>query len=76
MQIPDEPPACAGPQPTTRKPDFTPPPGAADCHAHLFGPRDQYPYNTERVYNPPNVFLRDYHSMLSALGIERGVLVQ
>jgi len=71
-----EPPVCAGPQLQTRKPSFAVPRGAADCHAHVFGPRERYPYAAKRYYSPPPVFLADYLAMLDALGIDRGVLVQ
>ena len=71
-----EPAVCAGPQLQTRKPSFPVPRGAADCHSHVFGPRDRYPYAAKRHYSPPPVFLADYLAMLDALGVERGVLVQ
>jgi 2-pyrone-4,6-dicarboxylate lactonase len=71
-----EPPVCAGPQLQTRPPSFSVPAGAADCHAHVFGPRERYPYAAKRYYSPPPVFLADYLAMLDALGLARGVLVQ
>src|SRR5262249_17545714 len=71
-----EPPVCAGPQLQTRKPSFALPRGAADCHAHVFGPRERYPYAAKRYYSPPPVFLADYVAMLDAVGLDRGVLVQ
>jgi 2-pyrone-4,6-dicarboxylate lactonase len=71
-----EPSVCVGPQLRTRAPSFQVPPGAADCHAHVFGPRERYPYAVNRHYSPPRVFLADYLAMLDALGLARGVLVQ
>ncbi len=71
-----EPPVCPGPQPQARKPSWEVPPGAADCHAHVFGPRERYPYAANRYYTPPPVFLRDYIATHDAMGITRGVLVQ
>lgn len=70
------PPVCAGPQKADRKPTITFPPGAADCHAHVFGPPEAYPHAATRAYTPPPVYLADYIGMLDALGIQRGVLVQ
>ncbi len=71
-----EPAACAGPQPEVRKPKLVLPPNAADCHCHVFGPRDRYPWVANRLYTPPPVDLDDYLSMLDATGLTRGVLVQ
>jgi 2-pyrone-4,6-dicarboxylate lactonase len=72
----DLPPMCAPPQRNVRKPALVLPPKAADCHAHVFGPVDRYPYAANRLYTPPPVFLEDYLAMHRAVGFERGVLVQ
>ena len=45
-------------------------------HAHVCGPREQFPLVENRLYNPPQASLSDYRHMLDTLGIERGVLVQ
>ena len=71
-----EPAQCAGPQLDVRKPKLKLPPKAADCHAHVFGPRDKYPWAANRLYTPPPVTLDDYLAMHRAAGIDRGVLVQ
>jgi 2-pyrone-4,6-dicarboxylate lactonase len=71
-----EPPVCGGPDLKPGKPSFALPPGATDCHAHVFGQRDKYGYAADRLYTPPPVFLPDYLNMLDALGIERAVVVQ
>jgi len=70
------PPRCADPDLHPRKPSFALPPGAADCHAHVFGPLEKYGHAADRLYTPPPVFLKDYLQMLDALGIERAVVVQ
>src|SRR5436190_22690655 len=70
------PPMCAPPQRHVRKPALVLPAKAADCHAHVFGPVDKYPYAANRLYTPPSVFLEDYLAMHRAVGFERGVLVQ
>lgn len=67
---------CAGPHLDVRPPKLKLPPNAADCHCHVFGPRDQYPWAANRLYMPPDVSLDDYLAMHRAVGIERGVLVQ
>jgi predicted TIM-barrel fold metal-dependent hydrolase len=67
---------CAPPRLDVRRPKLALPPKAADCHCHVFGPRDQYPWAGNRLYTPPPVTLDDYLAMLRATGFERGVLVQ
>jgi predicted TIM-barrel fold metal-dependent hydrolase len=69
-------PYCAGPDPNPKKPAFTLPPGACDCHAHVFGPIERYPYFARRIYTPPDAPPSAYWRMLGTLGVERAVLVQ
>src|SRR5262245_42607484 len=69
-------PYCAGPDPHPRKPAFDLPPGAIDCHAHVFGPISRYPYFQRRIYTPPDAPPSAYWRMLGMLGVERAVLVQ
>jgi predicted TIM-barrel fold metal-dependent hydrolase len=71
-----EPPMCAGPHLDTRKPKLTLPPNATDCHCHVFGPRDRYPWAANRLYTPPPVTLDHYLAMLDTVGFARGVMVQ
>ena len=71
-----EPPICASPDLTPRKPSFALPPGATDSHAHVFGAREKYAYADDRQYTPPPVFLKDYLAMHDAVGFARGVVVQ
>ena len=47
----------------TRKPDFTPPPGACDAHCHIFGPGDKYPYAPGRSYTPPDAPLERFRAL-------------
>ncbi len=53
------------------------PSGAADCHFHIFGPKEKFPYAKDAAYTPkvdaPKDVLIDRHMFL---GIERGVVVQ
>jgi 2-pyrone-4,6-dicarboxylate lactonase len=70
------PPMCAGPRLDTRRPKLTLPPKSADCHCHVFGPRDRYPWAANRLYTPPPITLENYLDMLRTTGFERGVMVQ
>ena len=47
-----------------------------DCHAHVCGPANLFPYATERIYTPPDASLENYQALLGMLGIDRAVLVQ
>lgn len=72
----EQPPLCAAHDPAPRKPKFTVPAGACDCHAHVFGPGRTYPFIPHGLYTPADALSADYRHMLDALGLERGVLVQ
>ena len=64
------------PNPNTRKPKLVAPPGACDCHLHVYGPFDRYPLVAERNYDPdPHSTLDDYLKVHRALGLERAVIV-
>lgn len=69
-------PPCAAPVTRTGKPQTCLPPLACDCHAHVIGPASEYPLCAARVYTPPDCLPEDYDQMLTALGIQRAVLVQ
>jgi predicted TIM-barrel fold metal-dependent hydrolase len=62
--------------PGTRKPATRFPAGACDCHAHVFGPQDRFPYAANAAYIPPDALTADYVGMLQNNGCDRGVLVQ
>ena len=72
----EEPAQCAGPRLDVGKPKLALPPKAVDCHCHVFGPREQYPWAVNRLYTPPSVSLDDYLAMQRVTGFERGVMVQ
>ena len=56
--------------------DWTPPAGAIDCHMHIFGPADRFPYAAQRDYTPPDATIAMYEAMCRATGIQRTVVVQ
>ena len=47
-----------------------------DCHAHVCGPANLFPYAAERIYTPPDAPVENYQALLAMLGINRAVLVQ
>jgi len=68
-------PYCPPPDPNPHPPRFVVPAGAADCHAHVFGPASRYPYQDNRSYTPPDAPLGQLRAMHKTLGIERLVVV-
>jgi len=57
-------------------PDPRIPPGACDCHCHVFGPATRFPYAEPRSYTPEDAPLEAYLALLDRLGLARGVIVQ
>lgn len=57
-------------------PVFPAPEKACDCHVHVFGPADEFPYGPERKYTPVDATPADCAEMLASLGLQRVVLVQ
>ena len=51
-------------------------PGATDCHLHIFGSSDRYPFTPNRFYTPPEASLADYTALSTSLGLDRMVIVQ
>jgi 2-pyrone-4,6-dicarboxylate lactonase len=66
----------AGPDPDPEPPLAVLPPGACDCHAHIFGPAARFPYAEGRGYTPPDAPLEKYLALIDRLGFERAVVVQ
>ena len=73
-------PASSSPKPSYHnnptEPKLKLPPGAADCHFHVFGPKAKFPFDAKAPYTPadaPKDVLIDRHMFL---GIEHGVVVQ
>ena len=67
---------CQGPRIAVRKPGFDVPAGACDCHTHIIGPPDRYPFVPNRSFTPPDASEQDILAMLAVLGLERMVIVQ
>lgn len=63
------------PDPNTRPPHWTLPPGSCDTHAHIFGPPDLFPYADDRRYTPPAAPLEHYRNMQKITGLSRAVFV-
>ena len=57
-------------------PDFQSPPAGCDCHFHVFGPAERYPFGSDLRYPPPLAPVEDYRRLAKKLGIERFVFVQ
>lgn len=48
---------------------------ACDCHTHVFGPNETYPFAADRVYTPGEASVEDLLSLHRHLQIERVVIV-
>jgi predicted TIM-barrel fold metal-dependent hydrolase len=51
------------------------PPGACDCHTHVFGPAASYPFDAGRTYTPGDASIEDLLAMHALMGIQRVVIV-
>jgi 2-pyrone-4,6-dicarboxylate lactonase len=49
---------------------------ACDCHTHVFGPIDRFPFSVATNYTPPDSPFERHSAMLRAHGIDRAVLIQ
>lgn len=61
-------------QPTTPV-RFDVPAGACDCHTHIFGPPNQFPYWPGRTYTPETALPEEMSALHRALHIDRVVIV-
>jgi 2-pyrone-4,6-dicarboxylate lactonase len=52
------------------------PAGACDCHAHVYGPFDQFPLAASPPFQPPLAPVQSLEELWGAFGVERGVLIQ
>jgi predicted TIM-barrel fold metal-dependent hydrolase len=51
------------------------PPGSWDCHFHVLGPQQQFPYSPTRKYTPPSAPFEKCVEFHRSLGIQRGFVV-
>jgi len=56
-------------------PAFEVPHNACDCHTHIFGPADRFPYSSKRLYTPGDASIGDLLALHCALHIDRVVIV-
>jgi predicted TIM-barrel fold metal-dependent hydrolase len=62
-------------QPAT-KVTFDVPAGSCDCHVHIFGDPQRYPFFVGRVYTPEPASVAEVRTLHGALHIDRVVVVQ
>lgn len=62
-------------QPRTRI-NFDVPPGACDCHTHIFGDPRRFPMTPTRVYTPEQAPVGEMRTLHRALHMDRVVIVQ
>jgi predicted TIM-barrel fold metal-dependent hydrolase len=55
--------------------NFDVPPGACDCHTHIFGDPGRFPLAASRVYTPEPASIAEMRSLHKALHTERVVIV-
>lgn len=56
--------------------DFDVPRGACDCHTHIFGDPQKFPWAAGRVYTPESASIVEMRSLHRALHTDRVVIVQ
>lgn len=56
-------------------PAFEVPSGTCDCHTHIFGPAERFPFAQDRLYTPGPASIADLSALHRALGIDRVVVV-
>jgi predicted TIM-barrel fold metal-dependent hydrolase len=64
------------PDPHPHPPKLKCPPGAADCHFHIYGPDERYPPSPQRRSDVPDALPPACRHLHDVLGIERLVVVQ
>ena len=65
-----------GPDMNVIKPKRKAPPGATDCHHHIFGAPNKVPLNSNRQYTPAEANLEQFLERNKVLGIHNSVVVQ
>src|SRR6202521_4792247 len=57
-------------------PDFQVPPGACDCHVHVFGYPAKFPFAAKRIYTSPGASVEELLQLQKSLHLDRVVVVQ
>ncbi|MBT6565324.1 MAG: amidohydrolase family protein, partial [Candidatus Puniceispirillum sp.] len=52
------------------------PPSSCDCHVHVIGPTEQFPFSDDRAYTPMEANVEMLCNMAKNTSMERHVLVQ
>ncbi|MBI3512777.1 MAG: amidohydrolase family protein [Proteobacteria bacterium] len=55
---------------------FDVPPGACDCHTHVFGEPMRFPFAKKRTYTPPQASVAELVTLQRGLRLDRVVIVQ
>ncbi len=67
---------CQPPDPNPRPPKLVCPPGAVDCHLHIYGSQQRYPTSPASEFAVPDALPAAARHLHQVLGIQRAVLVQ
>lgn len=68
-------PVCLPPRQQVSRPRWTLPPGATDCHCHVYDDPLRYPLVAQRSYTPVRADLDQYLAMCEQVGLSRTVQV-
>ncbi|MDX3907080.1 MAG: amidohydrolase family protein [Pigmentiphaga sp.] len=69
------PPLTPPPDPHPRRPRLAAPPGAIDCHVHLFGPVSRYPFHPGSKYRSADALPETNIALQDTLGLAGAVVV-
>lgn len=70
-----QPPLTQPPDPKTKTPRLKCPQGAVDCHIHLFGPAEKYPFSPHSRYTSADALPETNIEMQDILGLGLSVIV-
>lgn len=69
------PPLTQPPDPHPRKPRTACPPGAIDCHIHVFGPASRWPFHPDSKYTSLDALPEAHIALQDTLGLAGAVIV-